>query len=138
MNNMINNPTPEDKESTYQQKLEKNADAFKWLILIVSALTIMGGSIYACHEMKAPKLLTPATKIDTTTFSTRATSIKAVDSLSAPGEDSIVFRNNKISLLMYHQGRVVAMRPNKTWHWLVLDSAGYKITIVKAKRRDSL
>lgn len=34
--------------------------------------------------------------------------------------------------------RIVAMRPNKTWHWLVLDSAGYKIAIVKAKRRDSL
>lgn len=55
---MINSTTAEEKKPSYQENLDKNAGAFKWLILIISALFMMGGSIYACHP------LPPATQID--------------------------------------------------------------------------
>lgn len=54
-----------------------------------------------------------------------------------PVEDSIVKYNN-ISLFMYHGAVIVAVRPYKTWPWLILDSAGYNIAFIKAKRRDSI
>lgn len=126
----------------YQQKLDKNIKAFDWFILLISFAIVIGGIAYACHEAKSGPALPPDhSSLDSGWIEEHSeregdTTFQRPHSVDLE-EDSIVIYK-KVSLMMYHGARIVAMRPNKTWHWLVLDSAGYNIAIVKAKRRDSL
>jgi hypothetical protein len=104
----------------------------KGLFALICISAIVGLLLATCHQLTAPQFPAPAEQIDTSWIEDHS------QIPSEAEEDSIVFRNNKTGLMMYHGDRVVAMRPNKTWHWLVLDSVGFNIAIAKAKRRDSL
>jgi hypothetical protein len=115
--------------SSYQKKLDKNTRAYNWFVLALISLLIGGWGIFAhCHAKPQP---TVEEQLNDTLFNGHT------EILADPGEDSIVI-HEKISLYMYHGSHIVATRPNRTWPWLVFDSAGYKIAIAKAKRRDSL
>jgi hypothetical protein len=46
--------------SAYQQRLEKNARAFKWLIIVGTLLFVISRAIYACHEMRNQPVPPPA------------------------------------------------------------------------------
>ncbi len=113
--------------NTYQQKLDKT---FKWFILVLMAIFVIGRAMYACHEMKTQPSVEE--QLNDTLFQDHSKIPEEIE------EDSIVFTPHKVGVFMYHADRIVAVRPNKTWDWLVLDSPGYRMAIVKAKRRDSL
>jgi hypothetical protein len=156
---MIQNHNPNDWKdwdksmSRYQQRLDKNSRAFRWFIAGLIGVIILITCLSALYSIRLARKATNLPEHqgidtawieehseipeDTATFTTKVIRRKSVDSLYRLDEDSIVKYGSK-SLWMYHGSKIVAIRPNKTWDWLVLDSVGYKIAIVKAKRRDSL